>query len=125
MAASYSSDAAPPARASCSGLTLSALNFFAEASIFASVSSNSALAPRWKRSGLMRATTKARRYGLSKPLLLERLHGGRDGLVELEELRGALARGSRAPSASGLSRNASTRLRIGWYAPPANRPFFS
>ena len=68
LMAAYSSDAAPPVRARSAGLTLSALNFCAEAASSAIVSSNSALAPRWNRRGLMRATTKARRYGLSKPV---------------------------------------------------------
>jgi carbon-monoxide dehydrogenase large subunit len=52
---------APPVRATWSTRILPASNRVAEAIILSIVSSKSALAPRWKRSGLIRATTKARR----------------------------------------------------------------
>ena len=55
------SSGGPAARATWSGLTLAGSNRLAEASILSMVSSNSALAPRWNRSGLIRATTNARR----------------------------------------------------------------
>src|SRR3989442_15484210 len=55
------SSGGPPAVASWSALTFPGSNFCAAASILSFVSSYSALAPRLKRSGLMRATTNALR----------------------------------------------------------------
>jgi hypothetical protein len=51
----------PEARATWSAFTFPGSNRRAAAVIFSIVSSKSAFTPRWKRSGLMRATTKARR----------------------------------------------------------------
>ena len=55
------SSGGPDARATWSALTFPASNRLAEAVIFSMVSSKSAVAPRLKRRGLMRATTNARR----------------------------------------------------------------
>src|SRR5215831_5999196 len=57
----WDSSATPPVLARCSGLTEAALNFFADAIIFSIVASKEGFSPLWNRSGLMRATTKARR----------------------------------------------------------------
>ena len=73
----------------------------------------------------MRATTNGRRYGLSKPLSLSAFMRGRDGLLELHQLRRRASARTSSALASGLARNASTRFKTGWYAPPAKRPFFS
>ena len=119
---SFVGGAAGPA--SCSGLTPSALNFFAEASIFAIVSSNSGFAPFWKRIGLIRATTNGLRYGLSKPRSFRAAIAATTAASSSRSASARSFRTSRA-SASGLPRNVSMRLSKGWYAPPAKRPFCS
>jgi hypothetical protein len=115
---------APPAFASCSGLTFSALNFLADAVIFSIVSSKSGFGLFENRIGLIRATTNARRYGLSKPRLLSAFIASPTASSSSIT---ASARFSRIESAfvSGSSRNRSMRFSTGWYAPPAKRPLRS
>ena len=91
---------------------MEASNFLAEASIFSTVSSKVALAPRWKRRGLMRATTKALRYGLTNPRSLSAFTAATTASSSSSI---ALARSSRVTSAAGSfeARKASTRRSIG------------
>ena len=71
----YSSAAGgPPLRATWSARIFPESNRRALAIILSIVSSKSAVGLRWNRSGLMRATTNALRYGLSRPRSLSRLH---------------------------------------------------
>ena len=78
--------------------------------------------PWIQRSGLMRATTKVRRYGLTKPASLSFSTTSVDALVELDQHARRAFRARRSPSCSGSSENSSSRRTIGLYAPPANLP---
>ena len=93
--------------------------------IVGSSSSSGGGSPLMKRSGLTRATTKLRRYGLVQPALLERRDRLGHRLVEGEQQPGAPLALARRASASLPLSHPSTLRRIGWYAPPDSRPRFS
>ena len=86
LQASSSGDPPVPAR-SC-GLIFSTLNFAARSRIVLSTSSSGGGSPLIQRSGLMRATTNERRYGLTRPTFFQLLYRCRNFLLEIEHHRG-------------------------------------
>src|SRR3989442_15061094 len=79
------SSGAPPAPARSSCFTLSVLNLPARSRIVFSTSSSGGGSPLIQRSGLMRAMTKARRYGADEAARLQPGDDRGDALVELKE----------------------------------------
>jgi hypothetical protein len=104
------------------------LNLAADESIFSSVSSKSGLTPLAPLfSALEPQRVDARddraQVGLSKPRSLSLLHGRDDGLIEREELAGALLPRLQERAAAHPGRRRSLEHRVVCAA--ANGPFFS
>ena len=112
VASPASSSGAPPERARSSCFTLSTLNFAARCDICAMTLAADGRSPLIQRSGLMRATTNERRYGLVRPLLLQPRDRRGDLLLELEHGVGerlVLARARRRASRRRSARSAAAR----------------
>src|SRR5579872_1064151 len=105
------SSGAPPLRATWSARILAASKRRALPSILSMVSSKSA-SPRLKRSGLMRATTKARRYGLSKPRDLRLATAAVTASLSSSNFA-ARSRLTSSARGSFMARNLSQRLSTG------------
>src|SRR5207245_11211607 len=114
------SNGPPPALATSSCLTRSTLNFAALAMILSSASSKSKDVAFENLVKFTRETTNGFRYGLVKPRAFSLSTAA---VTASSSFRIFLPRRSRSLSACaiGLSRNSSTRRRIGWYAPPLRR----
>ena len=114
--------AAPPVRATSSVLILATSMPRARLVIDGSSSSSGGGSPLMKRSGLTRATTKLRRYGLLNPRAFSAATASVDRLVVGEQQRRRARAAPAIASASLPGSHLSTLRRIGWYAPPESRP---